>query len=56
MTALVDISAELSARVEELDFPSVPLVYNPLVYARVPHEAYLERWGGRRRESCCWSA
>ena len=45
MTALVDISAELSARVEELDFPSVPFVYNPLVYARVPHEAYLERWG-----------
>ena len=45
MTALVHISAELSARVEELDFQSVPLVYNPLVYARVPHEAYLERWG-----------
>ena len=45
MTALVDISAELSARVEELDLPSVPFVYNPLVYARVPHEAYLERWG-----------
>ena len=47
MTALVDISAELSARVEELDFPSVPFVYNPLVYARVPHEAYLERWGSK---------
>jgi len=47
MTALVDISAELSARVEELVFPSVPFVYNPLVYARVPHEAYLERWGAR---------
>ena len=45
MTALVDISAELSARVEELDFPSVPFVYNPLAYARAPHEAYLERWG-----------
>ena len=38
MAALVDISAELSARVEELDFPSVPFVYNPLVYARIPHE------------------
>ena len=47
MTALVDISAELSARVEKLGFPSVPFVYNPLVYARVPHEAYLERWGER---------
>ncbi|HET8968885.1 MAG TPA: uracil-DNA glycosylase family protein [Gaiellaceae bacterium] len=45
MTALVDISAELSARVEELEFPSVPFVYNPLDYARGPHEAYLERWG-----------
>jgi len=45
MTTLIDISAELSARVEELVFPSVPFVYNPLVYARVPHEAYLERWG-----------
>ena len=44
---LVDISAELSARVEELGFPSVPFVYNPLDYARVPHEAYLERWGTR---------
>lgn len=47
MTSLVDISAELSARVEELDFPSVPFVYNPLVYARAPHEAYLERWGAK---------
>ena len=44
---LVDISAELSARVEELDFRSVSFVYNPLVYARLPHEAYLERWGRR---------
>jgi len=42
---LVDISAELSAQVEALDFASVPFVYNPLVYARSPHEAYLERWG-----------
>ena len=42
---LVDISAELSAQVEALDFASVPFVYNPLVYARAPHEAYLERWG-----------
>ena len=56
MTALVDISAELSARVEELDFPSVPFVYNPLVYARVPHEAYLERWGEKTPRECCWSA
>jgi single-strand selective monofunctional uracil DNA glycosylase len=31
--------------VDALEFPSVPFVYNPLEYARVPHEAYLERWG-----------
>ena len=47
MTALIDISAELSVGVEKLDFPSVPFVYNPLVYARAPHEAYLERWGAK---------
>jgi single-strand selective monofunctional uracil DNA glycosylase len=45
MNALVAISRELSARVDGLAFPSVPFVYNPLDYARVPHEAYLERWG-----------
>jgi len=48
MDALVTISRELSAYVGELRFPSVPFVYNPLVYARAPHEAYLERWGAKR--------
>jgi single-strand selective monofunctional uracil DNA glycosylase len=48
MTPLVAISRELCAQVERLDFPSVPYVYNPLVYARAPHEAYLERWGSKR--------
>jgi single-strand selective monofunctional uracil DNA glycosylase len=48
MDAIVSISRELSAQVDELRFPSVPFVYNPLVYARAPHEAYLERWGARR--------
>ena len=48
MDTLVTISRELSVRVGELHFPSVPFVYNPLVYARAPHEAYLERWGARR--------
>ncbi len=33
---------------ERLRFPSVAVVYNPLVYARVPQEAYLERWGAKR--------
>ena len=47
MTPLVSISRELCAQVEQLDFPSVPYVYNPLDYARAPHEAYLERWGSR---------
>ena len=45
MNALVSISRELSERVGALRFQSVPFVYNPLEYARVPHEAYLERWG-----------
>ena len=47
MTPLVAISRELSDQVDALRFPSVPFVYNPLVYARDPHEAYLERWGER---------
>jgi single-strand selective monofunctional uracil DNA glycosylase len=47
VTPLVAISSELSARVDALAFPSVPFVYNPLVYARAPHETYLERWGAR---------
>jgi single-strand selective monofunctional uracil DNA glycosylase len=45
VSTLLAVSSKLSARVEELEFPSVPFVYNPLVYAREPHEAYLERWG-----------
>jgi single-strand selective monofunctional uracil DNA glycosylase len=48
MDALVRISRELCAQVDALQFPSVPYVYNPLVYARAPHEAYLERWGAKR--------
>jgi len=47
MTALVEISSELAARVDALAFPSVPYVYNPLVYAWAPHQAYLERWGAK---------
>jgi single-strand selective monofunctional uracil DNA glycosylase len=45
MNTLVTISRDLSEQVDALRFPSVPFVYNPLVYARAPHEAYLERWG-----------
>jgi single-strand selective monofunctional uracil DNA glycosylase len=48
MDALVTISRQLSDQVDALAFPSVPYIYNPLVYARVPHEAYLKRWGAKR--------
>jgi single-strand selective monofunctional uracil DNA glycosylase len=45
---LVEISRALSDVVDALRFPSVAVVYNPLVYARAPHEAYLERYGAKR--------
>jgi len=47
MTPLVSISRGLCEQVEQMAFPSVPYVYDPLVYAREPHEAYLERWGSK---------
>ncbi|NJK88662.1 MAG: single-stranded DNA-binding protein, partial [Myxococcales bacterium] len=44
---LVEISRLLSAEVQDLVFgPPVTHVYNPLDYARAPHRAYLERYGG----------
>jgi single-strand selective monofunctional uracil DNA glycosylase len=44
--SLVSISRELARQVGKLDFSApVSHVYNPLVYAREPHERYLERWG-----------
>ncbi len=44
--SLAAISRSLSRKVDGLTF-SLPAayVYNPLKYARAPHEAYLERWG-----------
>ena len=48
MDALVAVSRDLAAGVDALRFPSVSFVYNPLVYARAPHEAYLERYGAKR--------
>lgn len=43
---LVRVSRELSAEVARLRFSDpVAYVYNPLEYARAPHEAYLERYG-----------
>lgn len=46
---LIEISRKLSAELEKLSFaPPVTHVYNPLVYARAPHELYLERYGNRQ--------
>jgi single-strand selective monofunctional uracil DNA glycosylase len=48
---LVETSRRLARRVDRLRFAApVTHVYNPLIYARVPHEAYLERWGQGTRE------
>lgn len=44
--SLASISRRLSERVGELEFgPPVTHVYNPLVYARAPHERYLTLYG-----------
>jgi single-strand selective monofunctional uracil DNA glycosylase len=43
---LIDISRELARETGALSFaPPVTHVYNPLDYARAPHEEYLERYG-----------
>jgi single-strand selective monofunctional uracil DNA glycosylase len=43
---LITISRRLAHEVDELRFAlPVAAVYNPLQYARAPHELYLERWG-----------
>ena len=48
---LIDISRSLSARVAALRFADpVCCVYNPLEYARAPHELYLTRYGGGQKE------
>jgi single-strand selective monofunctional uracil DNA glycosylase len=48
---LVEISRALSARVGGLRFAEpVCCVYNPLEYAREPHELYLTRYGGGRKD------
>lgn len=48
---LVEAARTLSAQLARQSFaPPVSHVYNPLEYARTPHEAYLRRYGaGRRR-------
>jgi single-strand selective monofunctional uracil DNA glycosylase len=48
---LVEISRALSERVARLRFAEpVHCVYNPLEYARAPHELYLSRYGDGRKE------
>jgi single-strand selective monofunctional uracil DNA glycosylase len=49
--SLGDISRRLSERVSRLRFAEpVVYTYNPLLYARAPHEAYLERYGVGMKE------
>lgn len=46
---LQSISRKLAKELEALRFSApTAYVYNPLVYARAPHEAYLERYGNGR--------
>ena len=48
---LVRVSRELSRAMTDLTFQApVSYVYNPLEYAREPHERYLERWGAGKKE------
>ncbi len=49
--SLETISRALAKQVDALSFaPPVDTVYDPLVYARRPHEAYLARYGTGRHE------
>ncbi len=49
--SLIDISRRLSDRVSRLRFAApVTFTYNPLAYARAPHEMYLEKYGRGPKE------
>jgi single-strand selective monofunctional uracil DNA glycosylase len=49
--SLVSISRELCKQVDELEFLApVSYVYNPLGYARQPHELYLSKWGASAKQ------
>lgn len=51
MKSLVQVSRALNRAVGKLSFSEpVTHVYNPLEYARRPHEIYLERFGARPKE------
>lgn len=48
---LIDSDQDLARQVDNLHFAApVRYVYNPLVYARAPHDAYLERFGTGRKQ------
>ncbi|MEZ4256704.1 MAG: hypothetical protein R3A78_13500 [Polyangiales bacterium] len=48
---LVQVSRKLSRAVDALSFgPPTAFVYNPLAYARAPHEEFLSRYGGAPKE------
>lgn len=50
--SLVRISRELAQQVGALEFAApVSHVYNPLDYARAPHEAYLSQWGAGPKQA-----
>lgn len=52
MTTLAAITSRLRRDVDALTFAApVTHVYNPLGYARRPHELYLQRWGGAPKEA-----
>lgn len=49
--SLVSISRRLAADVDALPAaPGVAFTYNPLVYARRPHETYLKLYGGGKKQ------
>ncbi|GFE57416.1 uracil-DNA glycosylase family protein [Geobacter sp. AOG1] len=49
---LLQITGELVRELDRLRFtPPVAHVYNPLVYARQPHEEYLRRYGNAPKET-----
>src|SRR5690606_5344887 len=51
LTTLVEISRRLAAEVDALTFaPPVAYVYDPLTYARIPHERYLVRYGSTPKQ------
>lgn len=51
MTELVRITDDFVAELGNLSFaPPVAYVYNPLVYARSPHDRYLRRFGEGEKE------